>query len=102
MRVSSPNTYASMHNKQSKRCRIQLHRRRISCQENVGKDMMLKNLKLYIENITILEENEKLRQKANLLHQENLELMSEIQKKFAPSDRVSTTLNLLLHKQENQ
>ena len=64
--------------------------------------MVLKNLKLYIENITILEENEKLRKKASLLHQENLELMSEIQKKFAPSDRVSTTLDLLLHNKENQ
>ncbi|CDP09860.1 unnamed protein product [Coffea canephora] len=105
MCISSHNIYTFMHNKQSRRCKIQLPRltrRRIRCQEEVGKDMVLKNLKLYIENITILEENEKLRKKASLLHQENLELMSEIQKKFAPSDRVSTTLDLLLHNKENQ
>lgn len=65
-------------------------------EENTGKEMVMKNLKLYIENMSILEENERLRKKANLLHQENLELMSEIQNKLSLSDRVSTTLNLLL------
>ncbi|KAL3498729.1 hypothetical protein ACH5RR_041461 [Cinchona calisaya] len=105
MCISSQNIYVSMHNKQSKKCRIQLHqltRRKIKCEENIGKDMIiLKNLKLYIENITILEENEKLRKKATLLHKENLQLMSEIQKQFSPSDRLSATLNLLLHEKEN-
>lgn len=72
------------------------------CEEKVGTDMILKNLKLYIENISILEENEKLRKKASLLHQENLELMSEIQKKFSQTDGVSTTLNPLLHTKENE
>ncbi|KAF2298957.1 hypothetical protein GH714_029344 [Hevea brasiliensis] len=45
-------------------------------EEDEGKDMELKNLKLYLENQSIVEENEKLRKKANLLHQENLALMS--------------------------
>jgi hypothetical protein len=61
-----------------------------------GKDMELKNLKLCLENQRIVEENEKLRKKANLLRQENLALISEFQKKFPHLDRLSTTL-LLLH-----
>lgn len=44
--------------------------------------MELQNWKLYFENRTIIEENEKLRKKANLLHQENLALLLEFQKKF--------------------
>ena len=60
-----------------------------------GKDMELKNLKLYLENQSILEENEKLRKKASLLYQENLALMSEFEMKFPRLDRLSTTL--LLH-----
>ncbi|KAH7834836.1 hypothetical protein Vadar_020157 [Vaccinium darrowii] len=71
-----------------KRSNVQIHRlnrRKRKCEvEKVGKDAMeLKNLKLYKENISIMEENDKLRKKAILLHQENLALMSElIQKKF--------------------
>ncbi|KAK9020878.1 hypothetical protein V6N11_010890 [Hibiscus sabdariffa] len=53
----------------------------------VEKDMELMNLKLYLENQSIMEENEKLRKKASLLHQENLVLMSEYQKKFPHLDR---------------
>ena len=59
--------------------------------------MELKNMKLYLENQSIVEENEKLRKKASLLHQENLALMSELQKKFPHLDGFSNTL-LLLHK----
>lgn len=71
-------------------------------EENTGKEMVMKNLKLYVENMNILEENERLRKKANLLHQENLELLSEIQNKLSLSDRVSTTLNLLLLTEANR
>lgn len=46
--------------------------------------MELMNLRLYLENRSIIEENEKLRKKADLLHQENLVLVSELQKKFTP------------------
>lgn len=52
------------------------------CEEKLGKDIELKNLQLYLENQTIIEENEKLREKANILHQENLALLTEFQKKF--------------------
>ncbi|KAI4311686.1 hypothetical protein MLD38_036562 [Melastoma candidum] len=51
-------------------------------EKRMGKDIELKNLKLYLENQTIIEENEKLRKQADLLHQENLALLSEIQKRF--------------------
>ena len=54
-------------------------------------------MKLYLENQTIIEENEKLRKRANLLHQENLALLSELQKKLPNLDRYSTSLFVLLH-----
>jgi hypothetical protein len=62
------------------------------CEEEVEEDMELKNLKLYLENKSIIEENEKLRKKASILHQENLALMYELQKKFPHSDSFSSTL----------
>ncbi|KAF3682675.1 putative ankyrin repeat and zinc finger domain-containing protein 1-like [Capsicum annuum] len=42
------------------------------------KIMKMKNLKLYMENKTIIEENEKLRKQALLLHQENKALFSQM------------------------
>ncbi|KAK4379373.1 hypothetical protein RND71_001235 [Anisodus tanguticus] len=42
------------------------------------KVVKMKNLKLYKENKTIAEENERLRKKALLLHQENKALFSQI------------------------
>uniref|UniRef100_A0A803LQY2 Uncharacterized protein n=1 Tax=Chenopodium quinoa TaxID=63459 RepID=A0A803LQY2_CHEQI len=48
-------------------------------------DMEIKNLKLYLENRSILEQNEQLRQKAIRLRQENLALLSEFQKRFKSS-----------------
>ena len=47
----------------------------------VKKEMEIKNLKLYMENKSIIEENEKLRKKALLLHQENQALFYQLQKK---------------------
>ncbi|GAB4856981.1 hypothetical protein Ancab_014894 [Ancistrocladus abbreviatus] len=64
--------------------RLQVHqltRRRFA--GKVDKDMELKNLKLYLENKSIQEENEKLRKKAIILRQENQALLSEFQKKFS-------------------
>ena len=52
------------------------------CEEKLGKDIELKNLQLYLKNQTIIKENDKLREKANILHQENIALMTEFQKKF--------------------
>ncbi|KAL7167354.1 hypothetical protein ACSBR2_037923 [Camellia fascicularis] len=97
--INPPPTQSSCPQKQrSKRSKVQVHklnRRKRKCEEKVGKDMEMKNLKLYMKNMSILEENEKLRKKASLLHQENLALMSEFQKKFLAFDRLSTTLFLL-------
>ncbi|KAG6791801.1 hypothetical protein POTOM_000934 [Populus tomentosa] len=91
--------HPSKRRQRSKKCKVQvigLTCRRSGYEEMEGKDMELKNLKLCLENQRIVEENEKLRKKANLLRQENLALMSEFQKKFPHLYRLSTTL-LLLH-----
>ncbi|KAJ8526836.1 hypothetical protein K7X08_029313 [Anisodus acutangulus] len=85
--------YFSMQKKQRpKISRVQVHRlarRKKSEGQETKKDMEMRNLELYTENMSILEENEKLRKKASLLHQENIALMSEFQKKFSKFDRVS-------------
>ncbi|KAI4377887.1 hypothetical protein MLD38_015448 [Melastoma candidum] len=47
-----------------------------------GRDIELKNLKLYLENRTIIEENDKLRKKADLLRWENSVLLSELKRRF--------------------
>lgn len=60
--------------------------------------MELQNLKLYLENQTIVEQNEKLRKQASLLHQENLALLTEFRKKFPQLDRLSISTLFLLHK----
>ncbi|MFS7938903.1 putative protein LITTLE ZIPPER [Helianthus anomalus] len=41
--------------------------------------MAMKNLKLYMQNQCMIEENAKLRRKALLLHQENQILFSQLQ-----------------------
>lgn len=49
-------------------------------------EMEIKNLKLYMENQSIIEENKKLRRKALLLVQENQALFSQLQqKKLSPN-----------------
>jgi hypothetical protein len=45
------------------------------------KKMEMINLKLYVENQNIIRENEKLKKKALLLHQENKTLFSLLQTK---------------------
>ncbi|XP_060211086.1 protein LITTLE ZIPPER 1-like [Lycium barbarum] len=86
--------YFSMQKKQrAKISRVQVHRlarRKRSEGKETKKDIEMRNLELYMENMSILEENEKLRKKASLLHQENIALMSEFQKKFSKFDKVST------------
>ncbi|KAJ4955022.1 hypothetical protein NE237_011805 [Protea cynaroides] len=68
----------------TKRCKVRVHylirKRRRSEEAAAGVDgieMAMKNLKLYSENQNIIQENEKLREKALLLHQENQVLMFE-------------------------
>ncbi|WMV43735.1 hypothetical protein MTR67_037120 [Solanum verrucosum] len=91
---SSRPLYFSMQKKQRpKISRVQLHRlarRKRSEGKETKVDMEMRNLKLYMENMSILEENEKLRKKASLLHEENIALMFEFQKKFSKFDRIST------------
>ncbi|XP_039005485.1 protein LITTLE ZIPPER 1-like [Hibiscus syriacus] len=43
--------------------------------------IQMKNLKLYMENQFIMEANERLREKALLLHQENQTLLAQLQNK---------------------
>lgn len=75
-----------------------MHYRRTGSEDKMRTEIEVQNLKLYMENISIFEENEKLRKKASLLHQENLYLMSEFQKRLTfKSDGISTTLSQLLH-----
>ncbi|XP_061339656.1 protein LITTLE ZIPPER 2-like [Gastrolobium bilobum] len=49
----------------------------------VKAEIEMKNLKLYMENQSIIEENEKLRKQAMLLHKENQALLSQLQKKLS-------------------
>ncbi|GMI98337.1 hypothetical protein HRI_003503000 [Hibiscus trionum] len=46
-------------------------------------DIRMKNLELYVENQIIIEANERLREKALLLHQENQTLLAQLQMKFS-------------------
>ncbi|GAU31771.1 hypothetical protein TSUD_22170 [Trifolium subterraneum] len=43
------------------------------------------NSKLYLENCMIMKENERLRKKAQLLNEENQQLLSELKQKFSKS-----------------
>ncbi|GMJ04827.1 hypothetical protein HRI_004151900 [Hibiscus trionum] len=76
---SHPIFVSSKPRHRSKQTKLQIYRlSRKRWEEDVKKDMEVMNLKLYLENRSIIEENEKLRKKASLLHQENLALMSEL------------------------
>ncbi|KAI3501183.1 hypothetical protein L1887_29045 [Cichorium endivia] len=65
---------------------LRVHRLYRLIDKKIKREMELKNLKLYMENLNILKENEKLRKKATQLRQENLFLLSELEKKIPPSD----------------
>ncbi|KAL8150470.1 hypothetical protein V2J09_020278 [Rumex salicifolius] len=70
--------------KRRSRSRIRIHRftRRIN-RKVKSEEIEEKNLKLFIINKSILEENMQLRKKALLLRQENLALLSQLQKKLS-------------------
>ncbi|RDX87258.1 Protein LITTLE ZIPPER 2, partial [Mucuna pruriens] len=78
--------------------RFNLHkRRRAQLQEARRKRMIvlkteikMRNLKLYMENQSIIEENEKLRKQALLLHKENQTLLSQLQKKISKQSNTKT------------
>ena len=46
-----------------------------------AREMELKNWKLYMKNMSIMKENDRLRNKATMLYQENLALLSVLEKK---------------------
>lgn len=48
-----------------------------------GKDIEFQNLKLYLQNCCINEENQRLRRKALLLGEENRALLSELTRKLS-------------------
>jgi len=54
------------------------------------KEMKMRNLKLYMKNQSIIEENEKLRKQALLLHKENETLLFELQNKFSQQSNIKT------------
>ncbi|KAG5553152.1 hypothetical protein RHGRI_011124 [Rhododendron griersonianum] len=66
--ITPPKPLFSRTRKQQwKRSNVRIHRlnrRERKSKEKVGKDMELENLKLYKENMSIMEENNKLRKKA--------------------------------------
>ncbi|BAT15916.1 Os12g0151600 [Oryza sativa Japonica Group] len=49
------------------------------------------NLKLYLENVYIMEENERLRRKAQALNQENKALLAKLNTNHAAASSTSTT-----------
>ena len=56
----------------------------------VKSEIQMKNLKLYMENQSIIEENEKLRKQAMLLHKENEALLFQLQKKLSEQNNSKT------------
>ncbi|EEF50405.1 protein LITTLE ZIPPER 2 [Ricinus communis] len=100
---SSPLYFALRSRKPSRGCNLQycrLSRRRRTARQLrqskekkkegiLKKEMEIKNLKLYMKNKSIIEENEKLRKKAYFLNQENQALLIQLQKKFSKSSAVS-------------
>ncbi|KAK1438684.1 hypothetical protein QVD17_04494 [Tagetes erecta] len=87
--ISSSSLLFNTRKPKSKRGRKQAHvrihwlnRENRNIEEKIKREMEVKNLKLYMENMNILKENEKLRKKASQLHQENLLLLSELDNKL--------------------
>ncbi|KAJ7952424.1 Protein LITTLE ZIPPER like [Quillaja saponaria] len=86
--------HSSMRKQRSKQPKIRVYRlTRRRYDKTEGKDLELKNWKLYLENETIKEENAELRKEASRLLQENLALMTEFRKKFLNLSCFSATLN---------
>ncbi|XP_024012849.1 protein LITTLE ZIPPER 2 [Eutrema salsugineum] len=78
---------ASYHNKRKPKTQthlriLNLTRRRIL--PRAEKKMEMRNLKLFLENQSIRRENEALKKKALLLHQENNALFSLLHSKLSP------------------
>ncbi|GAA0168812.1 hypothetical protein Leryth_025790 [Lithospermum erythrorhizon] len=84
-RILSKKASPSLQRTRPKRYRIRIHKLRKNVHEEkklLSDHMVLKNLRLYMENMSILEANEKLKKKLILLHQENNALMTQLQNKY--------------------
>ncbi|KAL0547891.1 hypothetical protein IC582_012323 [Cucumis melo] len=83
--ILTPSYLACRHHRRRRPVRVYslLRRMRFTTEEansaGVKVEMEIKNLKLYMENQSIIEENERLRKKAFLLHKENQVLLSQLQ-----------------------
>ncbi|PRQ43866.1 protein LITTLE ZIPPER 4 [Rosa rugosa] len=51
------------------------------------------NSKLYLQNVYIMKENERLRKKAQLLNQENQALLSELKQKLSKPNKANGASN---------
>lgn len=72
-----------------------MHRR---SERMAEEEMVIKNLKLYLENQIISKENEKLKDKVVHLQQEKLVLISELEKKLRYLNLFSVTLKQIQNK----
>ncbi|XP_028762749.1 uncharacterized protein LOC114721106 [Neltuma alba] len=84
--------HSSARKRRSKRPKVQVYKFARRSERMAGEEMMLKNLKLYLENQIISEENKKLKNKVVHLQQEKLVLMSGLEKKFHRLNLFSVTL----------
>ncbi|BAT74503.1 hypothetical protein LR48_Vigan01g119800 [Vigna angularis] len=79
---SSSKRHHHLHFSLHKRRRAQVQEERRRKKMILKREMKMRNLKLYMENQSIIEENDKLRKKALLLHKENQTLLFQLQEKF--------------------
>ncbi|TKY63762.1 LITTLE ZIPPER 2 protein [Spatholobus suberectus] len=77
----------NLHNRRRAQLQEARRRKRIIVLET---EIKMRNLKLYVENQSIIEENEKLRKQAVLLHKENQALLFQLQKKFSEQNNSKT------------
>ncbi|KAJ0714345.1 putative protein LITTLE ZIPPER [Helianthus annuus] len=66
----------------SKSLKVEIFTSKICFLKRKGKKMERLNSKLYMENCLIMQENEKLRKKAQLLNQENQALLSQLKQRI--------------------
>uniref|UniRef100_A0A1J3CUC9 Protein LITTLE ZIPPER 2 n=2 Tax=Noccaea caerulescens TaxID=107243 RepID=A0A1J3CUC9_NOCCA len=87
---------ASYHHKRKSKTKMHLRilnltrRRRLQKAEK-EMEMEMRNWKLYVENQSIIRENEALKKKALLLHQENIALFSLLHPKLSPVSTSSSS-----------
>ncbi|KAK1272587.1 hypothetical protein QJS04_geneDACA020629 [Acorus gramineus] len=76
------------HHSLSQQCfKVSKVRIKLTRKSSSSVNMEQMNMKLFLENRKMIDENERLRQKAVLLHQENQNLLSELKKKRFESTR---------------